>query len=144
MYHLAVQLHVFAQVRQLNMYREGDVTHFGQTLVDFYMEKCWSQVLDRSSFSSRKEAVLEFNKKNRWRKRGICAIPTKYGISFTYFPLNQSGALVHVYQDGQVLLSHGGTEMGQGLFTKMIQVWYLDMCCAPLLSEFQHTGEEIF
>lgn len=61
-------------------------------------------------------------RENRWRKRGICAVPTKFGISFTESFMNQSGALVHIYNDGNVLLSHGGTEMGQGLFTKMIQV----------------------
>ena len=59
---------------------------------------------------------------NRWRKRGISAVPTKFGISFTLGHLNQGGALVHIYLDGRVLLTHGGTEMGQGLHTKMIQV----------------------
>lgn len=59
---------------------------------------------------------------NRWRKRGISLVPVTFGIAFTALHLNQSGALIHIYQDGSVLLSHGGTEMGQGLHTKMIQV----------------------
>nr|CAD7392474.1 unnamed protein product [Timema cristinae] len=59
---------------------------------------------------------------NRWKKRGLSVVPTMFGISFTALFLNQAGALVMVYEDGSVLLSHGGTEMGQGLHTKMIQV----------------------
>ena len=65
--------------------------------------------------------VLIF-REHRWRKRGIAIIPTKFGIAFTEKLLNQAGALVLIYMDGSVLLSHGGTEMGQGLHTKMIQV----------------------
>jgi xanthine dehydrogenase molybdopterin-binding subunit B len=56
------------------------------------------------------------------KKRGLAVVPTKFGIAFTVLPLNQAGALVMVYKDGSVLLTHGGTEMGQGLHTKMIQV----------------------
>lgn len=59
---------------------------------------------------------------NRWKKRGIAIVPTKFGIAFTVLFLNQAGALIIVYADGSVLLSHGGVEMGQGLHTKMIQV----------------------
>jgi xanthine dehydrogenase molybdopterin-binding subunit B len=62
------------------------------------------------------------NRKNRWKKRGLSVVPTKFGISYTLLFLNQSGALVLIYDDGSVLVSHGGTEMGQGLHTKMIQV----------------------
>lgn len=69
--------------------------------------------------------LLKYNsnfRQHRWRKRGISVIPTKFGIAFTEKLLNQAGALVLIYVDGSVLLSHGGTEMGQGLHTKMIQV----------------------
>ena len=59
---------------------------------------------------------------NRWVKRGVSLIPTKYGIAFGIGFLNQGGALLHVYTDGSVLLTHGGMEMGQGLHTKMVQV----------------------
>lgn len=58
----------------------------------------------------------------RWKKRGIACVPTKFGIAFGLPYLNQAGAMVLIYKDGSVLLSHGGTEMGQGLLTKMIQV----------------------
>lgn len=63
-----------------------------------------------------------FSRENKYKKRGISIIPTKYGIAFGISFLNQGGALVLVYTDGSVLLSHGGIEMGQGLYTKMIQV----------------------
>lgn len=69
----------------------------------------------------RQRQIDEFNRAHRWRKRGIAMVPTKFGIAFTALFLNQASALIHVYQDGSVLLSHGGTEMGQGLHTKMIQ-----------------------
>lgn len=59
---------------------------------------------------------------NRWKKRGISVVPTKFGIAFTVPHLNQTGAFIIVYTDGSVLLTHGGTEMGQGLHTKMIQI----------------------
>ena len=61
-------------------------------------------------------------RENKYRKQGISVVPVKFGISFTVPRLNQGSALVHVYTDGSVLISHGGTEMGQGLHTKMIQV----------------------
>jgi xanthine dehydrogenase large subunit len=66
--------------------------------------------------------VAEFNTGHRHTKRGLAAVPVKFGISFNQTVLNQAGALVHVYKDGSVLINHGGTEMGQGLHTKMLQV----------------------
>lgn len=64
----------------------------------------------------------EHLRENRFKKKGLAMIPTKFGIAFTVLFLNQAGALVHIYTDGSVLISHGGVEMGQGLHTKMIQV----------------------
>ena len=52
----------------------------------------------------------------------LAITPVKFGISFNLTAFNQAGALVHVYKDGSVLVNHGGTEMGQGLHTKMLQV----------------------
>ncbi|XP_056424495.1 xanthine dehydrogenase/oxidase isoform X4 [Hyla sarda] len=109
-------------VRKLNMYQEGDLTHFNQKLEAFNVHRCWDECLKNSHYHERKIAIAKFNKQHRWKKRGIAIIPTKFGISFTLSFLNQAGALVHVYTDGSVLLTHGGTEMGQGLHTKMIQV----------------------
>lgn len=67
--------------------------------------------------------IFSSPRENKYKKRGIALVPVKFGISFTEIFMNQAGALVMVYTDGSILLSHGGTEMGQGLHTKMIQVW---------------------
>ncbi|ODM98964.1 Xanthine dehydrogenase/oxidase [Orchesella cincta] len=110
------------KLRTLNMYKEGDRTHYNQSLTYCTLSRCWNECLENAGYEQRLAEVQAFNKENRWRKRGIAAIPTKFGIAFTALFLNQAGALVIVYRDGSVLMSHGGTEMGQGLHTKMIQV----------------------
>ncbi|KAJ8291157.1 hypothetical protein GJAV_G00022040 [Gymnothorax javanicus] len=110
------------QVRRLNLYKQGDLTPFNQCLEQFTIDRCWDECLRICDYHQRRLQVDQFNRLNRWKKRGISIIPTKFGISFTAFFLNQAGALVHIYTDGSVLLTHGGTEMGQGLHTKMVQV----------------------
>ncbi|XP_061745952.1 xanthine dehydrogenase/oxidase isoform X2 [Nerophis ophidion] len=110
------------KVRRLNLYREGDSTPYNQVLEQITLDRCWDECLSRSGFQERRAAVELYNKQNRWTKRGLAIVPTKFGISFTAQFLNQAGALVHIYTDGSVLLTHGGTEMGQGLHTKMVQV----------------------
>jgi xanthine dehydrogenase/oxidase len=75
-----------------------------------------------AEFEKRRQEVDRFNSTHRWKKRGLSLIPTKFGISFTALFLNQAGALVHIYHDGSILVAHGGTEMGQGLHTKMCMV----------------------
>ncbi|KAL4623910.1 xanthine dehydrogenase/oxidase isoform X1 [Arapaima gigas] len=110
------------QVRRLNMYKQGDRTPFSQCLEQFTIDRCWEECMTISQYNQRTKEIERFNRQHRWKKRGIAIIPTKFGISFTATFLNQAGALVHVYTDGSVLLTHGGTEMGQGLHTKMVQV----------------------
>eukprot|EP00058_Branchiostoma_floridae_P025128 XP_002610618.1 hypothetical protein BRAFLDRAFT_202728 [Branchiostoma floridae] len=110
------------KVREINMHREGDLTHYNMQLDRCQIRRCWEECLKQSDFHTRRRQVDRFNGENRWKKRGLAAVPTKFGISFTATFLNQAGALVHVYTDGSVLLTHGGTEMGQGLHTKMVQV----------------------
>uniref|UniRef100_A0A672MMD3 xanthine dehydrogenase n=1 Tax=Sinocyclocheilus grahami TaxID=75366 RepID=A0A672MMD3_SINGR len=105
------------EVRRMNMYKEGDFTPFNQRLDKFTIDRCWEECMQLSDFNKRKDAVEQYNRQHRWTKRGLSIIPTKFGISFT-----AAGALVLVYSDGSVLLTHGGTEMGQGLHTKMVQV----------------------
>ncbi|KAF9348535.1 hypothetical protein BGX34_002424 [Mortierella sp. NVP85] len=110
------------ELRVMNFYKPGELTHHNQELVDWHLPKGYQQLKEKANYEARLEAVKEFNKLSKWRKRGIAFIPTKYGIAFAVPHLNQGGALIHIYHDGSVLLSHGGVEMGQGLHTKMMQV----------------------
>ncbi|XP_037552441.1 xanthine dehydrogenase/oxidase isoform X2 [Nematolebias whitei] len=110
------------EVRRLNLYLDGESTPYNQILYGLTLDRCWNECLSRSGYVQRQAAVHLYNKQNRWTKRGLAVVPTKFGISFTATFLNQAGALVHIYKDGSVLLTHGGTEMGQGLHTKMVQV----------------------
>ncbi|CAF0832214.1 unnamed protein product [Didymodactylos carnosus] len=114
-------------IRRQNMYREGDMTHFKQNLTSWHIPEMWDELIVSSEYEQRLEQVRQFNVEHRYRKRGISIIPTKFGIAFTAKFLNQAGALIHIYKDGSILLTHGGTEMGQGLHTKMIQI------CSELL-----------
>ncbi|XP_039429165.1 xanthine dehydrogenase [Culex pipiens pallens] len=123
MHHVARALgRDYVELVELNLYKEGDKTHYNEPIENCNVKKCWEEVIKSSRFQERRAEVEQFNQQNRWRKRGISLVPTTFGIAFTAVHLNQSGALIHVYSDGAVLLSHGGTEMGQGLHTKMIQV----------------------
>ena len=81
-------------IRDKNMYRTGQRTHFGQTLVDFYVPDLWQRMHQLADVASRQEQVAEFNRKNRWRKRGLCVVPTKFGINFTAKFMNQGGKRV--------------------------------------------------
>ncbi|MBJ6763809.1 xanthine dehydrogenase molybdopterin binding subunit [Myxococcaceae bacterium JPH2] len=109
-------------VRERNLYDgKGDTntTHYGQELDDNRLPRMWRELVASSEFTRRREEVAAFNQRSPRIKRGLAITPVKFGISFTATFLNQAGALVHVYRDGSVLLSHGGTEMGQGLHTKL-------------------------
>ncbi|KFY41660.1 hypothetical protein V494_02858 [Pseudogymnoascus sp. VKM F-4513 (FW-928)] len=110
------------KLREINMYKPMEITHFNQALQDWHVPMMYDQVRKSSKYEERRVAVDEFNKTHKWRKRGLAIVPTKFGISFTALFLNQAGALVHIYHDGSVLLAHGGTEMGQGLHTKMCMI----------------------
>ena len=107
---------------ELNFYKEGDITHYNQILNHCTLDRCWKQCLHSSEYEKREAQIRIFNKANRYKKRGLAIVSSKHGISFGEQFLNQGGALVNVYLDGSVLITHGGVEMGQGLHTKMIQV----------------------
>lgn len=108
--------------REINFYKDDEETHFNQGLMDWHVPLMYKQVLQDSEYEKRRQAIVKFNENNKWRQRGLSIVPTKFGISFTALFLNQAGALVHIYHDGSVLVAHGGTEMGQGLHTKMTQI----------------------
>jgi xanthine dehydrogenase large subunit len=110
-------------VRERNLYREGDTTHYGMRVKDAgRIGRIWSELKESSDFEARREAVDAFNRSQPHRKRGIAITPVKFGISFTATFFNQAGALVLIYRDGSVQVNHGGTEMGQGLHTKIQQI----------------------
>ncbi|GAA4287523.1 xanthine dehydrogenase molybdopterin binding subunit [Georgenia daeguensis] len=112
-----------AELRRRNLYEPGQSTHYGQPVRHAErLRDVWDQVVERSDFEARRQQVAAFNAAHRHLKRGIAITPVKFGISFNFTAFNQAGALVHVYKDGSVLINHGGTEMGQGLHTKMRQV----------------------
>lgn len=112
----------YDKVMLLNMYKSGDLTHYNQKLENLQVRRCFAECLEQSKFYEQRKEVDEFNSKHRYRKRGVAIVPCKYGVSFCLPSAHQAGALVNVYQDGTVLLSHGGIEMGQGIYTKMIQI----------------------
>ena len=111
-------------VRLANLYGNGgrDVTPYHQRVEDNILPALLSQLEASSDYRARRRAADAFNVANRVLKRGLALTPVKFGISFTAKHLNQAGALIHVYTDGSVHLNHGGTEMGQGLYTKVAQI----------------------
>ncbi|KAK2496717.1 hypothetical protein MC885_008101 [Smutsia gigantea] len=110
------------EVREKNMYKTADKTIYKQVFNPENLIRCWNECLDKSSFQSRRMQVEEFNKKNYWKKRGIAIIPMKFSVGFAATSYHQAAALVHIYTDGSVLVTHGGNELGQGIHTKMLQV----------------------
>ena len=111
------------ELRRRNFYTDGQTTPYGQPVR--HPERvavCWDQVLRTGDVEARKAQVAAYNASHEHTKRALAMTPVKFGISFNFTAFNQAGALVHVYKDGSVLINHGGTEMGQGLHTKMLQV----------------------
>ena len=110
-------------LRQRNFYQPEQATPYGQPVRHAErLQDIWDGLLQRSDFESRLAEIRAFNAAQPNKKRGLAITPVKFGISFNFTSYNQAGALVHVYKDGSVLINHGGTEMGQGLHTKMLQV----------------------
>jgi xanthine dehydrogenase large subunit len=111
-------------VRRANFYgtTERNVTPYGQTVVDNIIAPLVDDLAASSEYAARRDEIAGFNASSPVLKKGIALTPLKFGISFNVVHLNQAGALVHVYTDGSVLVNHGGTEMGQGLNTKVAQV----------------------
>ncbi|MEM7643182.1 MAG: molybdopterin cofactor-binding domain-containing protein, partial [Pseudomonadota bacterium] len=111
------------EVREKNLYARGDVTPFGQALSFCYMREVWDYLKETSDFERKAQDVETFNAKNRWRKRGIAMIPTKYGSGYNLAMLEQATALISIFQgDGSVVIHQGGVEMGQGLVTNIRQI----------------------
>ncbi|KXO91862.1 xanthine dehydrogenase [Tsukamurella pulmonis] len=111
------------ELRRRNFYGDGQSTPYGQPVRHAdRVRTAWEQVVATGEIESREAEIAAFNAAHPSVKRGLALTPVKFGISFNLTAFNQAGALVLVYKDGSVLINHGGTEMGQGLHTKMLQV----------------------
>jgi len=110
-------------VRARNFYAPGDTTHYGQDVRGAgRIRRIWRKLADSADFAERRREINASNARSPNLKRGLAMTPVKFGISFTTAFFNQAGALVLIYKDGSVQVNHGGTEMGQGLHTKIWQV----------------------
>jgi xanthine dehydrogenase large subunit len=112
------------EVRKLNYYgkTERNVTHYHQTVEHNVIHEMTAELEESAEYAKRREEIRAFNANSPVLKKGLALTPVKFGISFTATFLNQAGALIHIYTDGSIHLNHGGTEMGQGLNTKVAQV----------------------
>jgi len=114
-------------VRKINLYGRNDeegrnFTPYGQKVADNVIHELIAELEQTSEYRKRREAINAYNAKSPVLKKGLALTPVKFGVAFNLTHLNQAGALVHVYVDGSVLVNHGGTEMGQGINTKVAQV----------------------
>jgi xanthine dehydrogenase large subunit len=114
-------------VRKINFYGRNDaegrnITPYGQKVADNVIHELVAELEATSDYRQRRAATRLFNERSPILKKGIAITPVKFGIAFNVNHLNQAGALVHVYVDGSILVNHGGTEMGQGINTKVAQV----------------------
>ncbi|GMR45518.1 hypothetical protein PMAYCL1PPCAC_15713, partial [Pristionchus mayeri] len=123
MHHIAEQFGMDVdEFREKNMYGTTAKTFWGNSLEPCNARRCWDECREKADYDNRKREAAEFNRVNKYRKRGVALTPTKFSVGFGLKHLNQASALVLIYTDGSVLVSHGGMEMGQGLHTKIIQV----------------------
>ena len=113
-----------AQVKRLNFYGDAPRNHtpYHQQVVADRSARIFDELVERARYAERRAEIDTWNRAHPWVKRGIAYQAVKFGISFTATHLNQAGALVLIYADGSVQLNHGGTEMGQGLHTKMVAI----------------------
>ncbi|QGV81988.1 xanthine dehydrogenase molybdopterin binding subunit [Streptomyces ficellus] len=112
-----------AELRERNFYQRGQSTPYGQPVVQpERISAVWWQVRENAGVADREREIAAFNATHPHTKRALAVTGLKFGISFNLTAFNQGGALVLIYKDGSVLINHGGTEMGQGLHTKMLQV----------------------
>lgn len=113
-----------AALKRLNFYGAAprNLTPYWQPVLADRSERIFEELSSSARYTERREDIIRWNQQHPWVKRGIAYQAVKFGISFTASHLNQAGALVMIYADGSVQLNHGGTEMGQGLHTKMLAI----------------------
>jgi xanthine dehydrogenase large subunit len=132
------------EVRRKNLYGAAprNLTPFWQEVKDSRLPRIFDELLKSSDYEKRKAAIAAFNASQTIVKRGLALTPVKFGISFTTSFLNQAGALVMIYGDGSLQLNHGGTEMGQGLHTKMLAICAHELGVAPSSVRVMNTATD--
>jgi len=117
------------EIRKLNFYDEDyrNITPYHQEIKLNRLSILYEKLIQKADYEKRRAEIHLFNMQHAYKKRGLALTPIKFGISFTTAFLNQAGALVNIYTDGTVLVNHGGTEMGQGLNTKIQQIAALEL-----------------
>ena len=131
-----------AEIRYLNFYQEeqNNVTPYGQEVENNHLFKMYEKLIRSSDYFQRRKETAQFNRENEFYKKGLSLTPVKFGISFTTAFLNQAGALVNIYTDGTVLVNHGGTEMGQGLHTKIAAITCAELSLSPEMVKVNATN----
>ena len=131
-----------SDIRKLNFYGIGgkNITPYGEIVANNRLHVIYDQLMASSDYILRRKAIAEFNYEHEFVKRGISLTPVKFGISFTTAFLNQAGALVHIYNDGTIAVNHGGTEMGQGLNTKIHGIAADEFGISPELIKISSTN----
>lgn len=110
------------EVRRRNLYKKGQTTPYGQIIEDNVLHEVFDRLDEKLKWNDLKKEIKEFNRSSRFIKKGLAVVPVKFGISFNAPHLNQGMSLVLVYADGTVSCTHGGTEMGQEVNTKVAQI----------------------
>lgn len=122
-----------AEIRKLNFYGidRDNLAPYGKVIENNRLHIIFDRLVNSSGYYTRRSEIESFNRQNKYLKRGMAMTPVKFGISFTTAFLNQAGALVNIYKDGTVQVNHGGTEMGQGLYTKICGVAAAELGISP-------------
>lgn len=122
-----------SEIRHKNFYQneKNNLTHYNEEVENNRLQIIYDKLVKSSEYHKRRLEINSFNSENEFEKKGIAITPVKFGISFTTSFLNQAGALVNIYKDGSVLVNHGGTEMGQGLYTKILGIASSELGISP-------------
>ena len=131
-----------AEIRYLNFYQKekNNVTPYGQKVENNHLFRMYERLIRSSDYVKRRKETGQFNREHEFYKKGLALTPVKFGISFTTAFLNQAGALVNIYTDGTVLVNHGGTEMGQGLHTKIAAIASKELGVSPEMVKVNATN----
>src|SRR5439155_10593034 len=112
------------EVRRRNCYgiAERNTTPYGQIVRNNMLPRLFDELPRTCNYQKRRDEIARFNATSKTQLRGLSLTAVKFGISFTRKTMNQANALVNLYTDGSAIVSTGGTEMGQGVNTRVRQI----------------------